>query len=323
LNLISQEGSASLLVKRLAFCLDDRMKIWLSFPAILCLISSPLAAQEYDIQFQRPSKVGDRHVARVKLSVNDDQQFTVNGDPLPTNKKESLEIDLTAQFEELAVDKDGRPTEQKLTIRSCQCTKDGESTPLFKAGDEIKTKEGRPKQFFVNGEAAKGLAAKALTELFPPIDPDSETDDRLFGPGHKVKMGESWPINAELVLANLSKKMGVAISKDALTGSVKLESANAKNGVPCLQLAGNIHINATGLPLPGAPPEVKAKKMEAEFLLGGDFPEDHSLQKMGESMELHFQAAGGGTMEKGTTKTEISFRLQKTQKLSTETLPSP
>lgn len=286
------------------------MKAWISYAAWLFVSSCILHAQEYDVVFHRNAVAGHKAVFQIKFNVDDDQEFKIDGKALPTNVHVKLAADLTVQSEVVAVDKNGYVTEQKLTVKFCQCTKDGATTDLFKPQDEIVIKNETPRQFTVLGKPASPLQKTTLDQVFSNGADDPGADDRVFNPGHKVKVGESWLIHAEEAAAGLSKKLGSTLSKDAVKGNVKLDAANPKNGIPCLQLAGELQLDAGGLPLPGAPPEIKAKKFDTSFTMKGDFPIDPKVEQQSENIKMISTAEGGGTMQNGT---EVTFKLTKTQ----------
>jgi hypothetical protein len=161
------------------------------------------------------------------------------------------------------------------------------------------------------------LQKTTLDQIFSDGTKDPGADDRVFGPGHKVKVGESWTIQSEEAARGLSKKIGSTISREAVKGSVKLENVTPVNGVPCLHLSGDMQIDAGGVPLPGAPPEIKAKKFDTTFTLGGDFPVDPKVGQQAEITKMVSTAEGGGTMQNGT---EVTFKLSKTQTKETKVL---
>ncbi len=294
-------------------------------PTLVCaLLISPAAfAQEYEVVFHRNYKAGDKEMVQLKFSMEDDQQFAVNGTPTPTSKRVKLEMNLSALNECVAADKNGYITEGKMSVKSCECTKDGVFTVLFKNGDEIGIKEGKPMQYTVNGSPALGLQRTVLGELIKSSGDEPGADDLVFGPGRKVKVGETWPINADAGATSLTKKMGAPVSKDALSGTVKLESVDTKNGVPCLRISAQMQLKLGGIPLPGAPPEIKTKTFDTSFTLGVDLPVDPKLHDPGESTEMKLNADGGGKVEKNGQSAEITFQMTRSQKKESTSSPAP
>jgi hypothetical protein len=299
------------------------MKICITCFAWLLAAASTLDAQEYDVVFHRNAKVGDKYLIETQASMDDDQEFVVNGKSLESNKHVKLEVELAVLVENVAVDKNGYPAEQKMSVKKSRCVRDGSPVELFKAGDTIIMKNDKPRQFMVNGKAAEGLQRTTLDQIFPSSGDDPGSDDRIFSPGRKVKIGESWPVNAEAAAVSLSKKLSSPVSKDAVKGTIKLVSANPKNGVSCLQLSGELLISAGGRGLPGAPPEIQVRKFVSTFTLGGDFPVDPQRQPLTEQIKMTSEVEGGGITEKDGAKSDVTFRLARTQKKESTITPAP
>lgn len=293
------------------------MKSCLLLPfAVSCALPLITQAEEYEVLFHRAATAGQKVMQRVRLSVDDQQQFTMNGKPLDAHTV--VKVELVEQREDVRVDENGYATEQKLTVQSCQCIKDGKEVELFKPKDEVVIQNGTARKFTVNGTLATDLQAMVLDQSHSSGAENPGADDRTFSPHRKVKVGDTWPMNSEEAAKGLSQKLGTEVSKDAFNGTVKLESVETKNALPCLHLVAEFVIKAGGLPLPGAPPGLKTSKFETTYHLAGDFPMDLKREDQGEHMSMESVAEGGGTMKNGS---KVTFTIKKSQTKESEILP--
>jgi hypothetical protein len=287
---------------------------------LLILAPSALLAQEYEVVFDHAHKAGAKCSAVCKMEIQTDQWSAVNGQRLPNSQATKTQAEITAEIEDVAVDEDGKPKETNVLIKACHFMKDDVETHVLKAGDKVHitaVKDGKP-QFTVNDQPASPAVASALSFAFPT----KSSDDKVFGPKHKVKIGDSWPIDKEFGEADLAKD-GIPITKGALEGSVKLVSANPVNGVPCLQIQGTTGFKLKDVPLPGAPPGVNAKKFEMQVKLGTDLPQDKTVPRLSESMEMNLESIGGGDLEKNGQTATISFSMTRHQKQEVQYSPLP
>jgi len=298
------------------------MKTLLACAAFLTLSASFCEAQEYDLAFHRMTKAGGKFNATIKFHKEDDRQVGIQGTQQP-DVKVKMDVELSGLSEELAVTPDGNSLDSKLTVATCTCLINDKETPLFKANDVIEIKEETPKQFLINGSPAAGLPLSMLTQMFPPrAGQAADAEDRIYAPGHKVKVGDTWPLNPAYALEDLAKK-GLTLPKDSITGSAKLESANPKFGIPCLQISSEMKMAATNVPLPGAPPEIKGRKFEMTVKTGGDFPVDKNLERLGQSVEMRVETEGSGTIQRSGGGAEVNFHSVIIQKLQAELKPVP
>jgi hypothetical protein len=283
------------------------MNRWLA-SSLLLLTATSLPAQEYDVSFFRPSKVGEKLEMEIQMSKEDSQQWNVDGQPLvAANKKSHAQVEFKASSECLAVDNEANATETKFTVRSCAFTLDGKAAPLFNPKDVIVMKE-HPRTATVNGEPARPQQLEALAAVFTPLPDQPVRDDQFFAPGHKVKVGDTWPGNAEAIAADMTKK-GMKVPKEAVQCNVKLQSAQPKDGIPCLQVAVEMKVNASGSPLPNAPPGIDCKQFVYGIKASADLPVDLKSHRPSDHFEVSMDAEGGGAMKGQDKDRQVTFHL--------------
>lgn len=246
------------------------------------------------------------------MESTNEQSLTVNGKRLPEkDKKSSLISELAVEIEDLAVDAEGMATESSVLVKSCHVVKDGQETNVLKAGDKgrlVKGKDGKVVVTLNDQPATQDMSTALGFVLTAKND-----DDRVYGPNHKVKVGETWPMDTEYGVADLNKE-GLPATKGSLKGNMKLVSAHEMHGVPCLQLAGTTDIDMAGVPIPTGPPGMKAKRFEIHVKITCDLPVDKNLHRMGETIENNMVSEGEGSVEKNGQTITFSFVMEGHQK---------
>jgi len=197
----------------------------------LCRAGSGLAkpatqpAREYRIRIHRPEKAGQVYKVTLRGETKYDRE-----------RKRAFDFNGTRKV--LATDANGLPVKSELTCGSCVAEADTGRTELLVADTVVivAKKDGKvdvqPKDPNGNLDCqAKGPLATATYMLpLPAFDMDA-----WFGTDKPRKVGESWPIHAEVIRAAIEKS-GDSTDNQNITGRTTLLGLTKVGGIACLDL---------------------------------------------------------------------------------------
>jgi len=208
---------------------------------LLCvvLVSAIARGQGYKVRISQPEKVGNKFSISSTATEKMSSSVALPGVP-PQEMAYTLDLDGTVEV--LAVnDKTAQPT--KLSCTVAKCTRDGEK--VYDAGAIITADStgGHP-VITVNGNEADAHTTEQLTSILQTHKPgDSEADDKMFGTDQPQKVGNSWPVNSEAVAKAFSEQGdGLPISKDDVSGTVKLVSVQKVEGKEYLEVVADLDV---------------------------------------------------------------------------------
>jgi hypothetical protein len=148
----------------------------------------------------------------------------------------------------------------------------------------------------MGGATLESDAAAALRMMFFAYAEPDLSDDDIYGSKTPRKIGESWPMNAD-VLRKGWTGMGWKIDAGAMTGQTKLESAETVRDTPMLHVSSTTDLkNATP---PGIPPEIRVVSSEFHTRLEASVPVDTMgemyIKDMSQDAVLHLQDTATGS----------------------------
>ncbi|MBI5482626.1 MAG: hypothetical protein HY906_27475 [Deltaproteobacteria bacterium] len=237
----------------------------------------------YAIRLSRPQKVGDRFAVAVKGRQHKKERVTM-ASRVVTDTDTTIDVDVEALAEVLAVDAKAQGTRMAYTIERCQKTANAQTTELLARGRVVvvEHREGKAR-YTVDGERPPKDLEDALGIVISAHEPNSATDDEIFGTKERKRVGDEWAINAEAAARDFTSR-GVKIEPSSITGATKLVAAKRHEGQKVLELSGKIRIGNLALPLPAG---AVVDKSYVEALFWGLFPEDpKSTRRVAESMLL-------------------------------------
>jgi hypothetical protein len=237
----------------------------------------------YAIRLSRPRKVGDRFAVAVKGRQHKKERVTM-GARVVTDTDTTVDVEVMALAEVLAVDAKAQATRVAYSIERCQKTANAQTTELLARGRVVvvEHRDGRAR-YTVDGEKPPKELEEALGIVISAHEPNSATDDEIFGTRDRKRVGDEWGINNEAAARDFTSR-GVKIEPTAITGGTKLVAAKTHEGVKVLELGGKLRINDLALPLPAG---AQVEKSHVEALFWGLFPVDvKSTRRVAESMLL-------------------------------------
>jgi len=259
------------------------------FALLLLTFVASAFAQEYAIKLSRPSRVGSKRHVTGRATEREEQSLVVSG---RTNHTENAyDLDFAAEAEVLEVDSKGLVKKALFTLEKCLKTSKQGREPLFPNGTVIVASSQENKTVFStkDGQPIPPAESKVLGAVIS-VHNDGPDDDEIFGTAARQKIGGSWPVNADVALRDLEKKMpGMTLS--AGKGSTRLVGTTKLDGIDSLELSAELRMQASPANLP---PEMKILQNELTAQFAGSFPVDTSRQPLTENMEMTVKLAMSG-----------------------------
>ena len=228
---------------------------WIAAVAIPLSALAAAPEKDYEIKLHRPLKVGQQFKESAVGRCTKRQINQEPGTP-PVIKKEEFTVELESEDKVLEVDKNGVPCRVALTVDKCDRLRGDERKPLLPKGAVLMASAGNvgSVSFEVEGKPVAPEVEDALQRVFQ-LNRDLPTNDEVFGTARRRKVGDSWPINAE-VFAKAITKQGLTVGPENVAGSARLVRTCRVDGADCLEAEVWTRID---LPRPEAPQEGPAK----------------------------------------------------------------
>jgi hypothetical protein len=232
------------------------------------------AADDYEIRFFRPERVGDRY----RLVASGSQEFrmdTFANDVKEESHEEKFDASLDAIAEVLKIDEDGQATEISYKVDRCVRVENGQAIELApKDAILLAKREGDETTFSLREGELNPAAQESLSLIIPLGKGAAEEDDKIFGTTERRRVGDVWPVNAAAVVRALKEEDGVEVPASAVSGEVKVVGAKTVSNQQCLEIAARFSIEGA---LPGMgqlPPGMTLKRAVVNAEAVGSFPID-------------------------------------------------
>ncbi len=224
---------------------------------------SLLLAQDYEIRLHRPETIGEKyHLSASGRSAR--TQVVKSGDKILKNDAAKFSVECDCVVTILGVDDKGKPSKLSLQIEKLTRTddagakellgKDSLVTVSMKEGDEVSEMAGHRLSLPVQ---------EAITVILP-LDPYGPTEDDLFGASGRMKPGDHWDVNTDMMVKDLLRR-GAMADKEDVSGTVSFEKVVNVGKTECLQISGAV--GCTKYVPPSVPKDVRVEKgfLKIEF----------------------------------------------------------
>ena len=286
--------------------------------ALAAAVSTLSADEDYAIRLSRAQSVGDRYRLDAKGKTRERQRVTVGGQKTENNETE-VSVHLVAAATVLAVDTKLQATRTEYRIESCRKSSSGKTEEVLPAGSKViaESKAGET-VFTIDGQPAAKETAEALKAVISGHDPDSPTDDEIFGTTDRKRIGDTWSIDSATAARALSKRE-VSVSPKDLQGTVRLEGVRTINGDNALEVSS--HIRADRIEV--ARPEglrLEKSTMEGDFA-GLVSVDTQSRSHLPDKVQLHVNIVMTGQKPKTGEKFAVEGDMEMTQENSYSPIP--
>jgi hypothetical protein len=286
-----------------------RRAIQICFVLMVCVTAATAAPPadaeaSHEIKLNRPMKVGQKFDLKAECMIVQKSGGTIMGSAVGAETTRYI-VRLDSELEIVDVDKHGRATETEQVIRSCVISKNGQVIRDEKAGTRLRAwRRGEDKGIEVDGVAVADETAGVL-EMVCCLEHDGATDDELYGSSEPRKVGETWPIEHDAVLADFQRQTSTPIQSKQLSGEMKLLEALERDGEPCLKVFNRMKLDDAILGLGPMPPGATLEEASTDIKIQGVFPRDatKTWRSRSAQIELHLVMVqpGAGTLRSDTS----------------------
>ncbi len=289
-----------------------------------CLVIALLAvtcaaAEDYQIKFHRPPKVGDRYLVTATGATETTTTPIIAGQKQPPDVT-GFTAEVEAVEEVLTVGETGDATKLRLTINKCIIeSKDGHEETI-PAGTVITgTLHGGETLFEIKDGKLSATASEVFALLFD-LDEGESTTDEVFGTKERKKPGDSWPINVDAGARDLIHD-GIEVSPADISGSVSLLDVREYKGQKCLELMARCRVGRLKPAWDDLPAGLEVAEAALIIQFSGLFPEEVPLELVKTSMTLEMTARLEGTPGPEGQKAELLILGKKSARLEFSPLP--
>jgi len=255
---------------------------------------TPVAAagDGYAIKFSREMKVGFRY----KLVSNGkrEQKVQANGKPAPGSG--GLSWAYEAEVTVKGVDAKGRVNAEDHKIVKFEVTAGGaKKSPIEKDKVVVATVKDGKEVFMIDGKEASKEAADLMGEVADLQTDDGANEDELFGTKDKKKVGDSWDVNAALLVKDFGSKLkdaSLPLKVENTSGKVTLVSASEMGGEKGLNFKVEMKMKNVA---PKMGP-IKATKGNIDVSMEGWLsvdPTSMKTMKLTRKMVMHVEGSAG------------------------------
>ncbi|MFZ2654951.1 MAG: hypothetical protein WAX69_08530 [Victivallales bacterium] len=264
------------------------MRLLMAF-AMVFSFSLNLLAQEYEIKFHRPVKVGDK-CRDISTGSSSQQSTVISGGQVIKSAVVQTTIELDAEITILEIDNEGHSVKESMLVNQCTIRSEAKENPVVEKGTVITAmvKEGKV-VFEIDGKAVDESLSAALS-LVESLYTGGASDDEIFGASGKRKIGESWRLKTEKIPADMARH-GIKVEEKNIDGSVKLEKLEKSGDVECLLITAEMTLKDIVPTLP-AGLTVESSAMMNSF--SDLFPLDTSMPTLDQALEFKMQMTMNG-----------------------------
>jgi hypothetical protein len=291
----------------------------------LCLFAGIAVADEtFDIRMARPVKAGARFKLNARVAFQSEATSQLAGFPVE-EEKVNVAWKLSGEMTVVNVTSKGMAKELLLKLDEAESFQDGERAKLFSAGDVITMKYQEEKdEIRINGEEPDEHRAELIDALLNVSSDEEATDDEVFGPKGKVKVGDEWTANRDALVTEMKRQNLDGLKPEDFKATARIAEKIDVLGQPGLRVVCGMKFDSPNAILPNVGEGMKTKRVRGEVQSEMDLPIDtgslsfHARWKV----DFQFDASGKVRDEEGQeVGTKVSVRRRAAIDATEEPLP--
>lgn len=248
----------------------------LSCAARQATMTTPAAADTFEVRLHRPATVGRRGRVTVDGEKHQSTRIHANGRDLP-DRREDLQVHFRAVERVVSLGPTGDWLEAQFTVERLE-TEDAQGPhALLRPGQTVTVVRGahsREARVTVDGQSVEAPVREALGVVLL-MGTGSVTDDEIFGTSQRQAPGASWPVNSEVAQRDLARSADVTAT---ITGQTRLHGRASVQGTDCLDLSAEMNGRVTALG--NLPPSSVVRVGTFHATMRGMFPLDATARSL-------------------------------------------
>ncbi len=254
-----------------------------AFVALLLTAAAagPLTAQTYIIHLTRHVAPGQTYAFSATGS---SRQLASAGER--TIKADDFQVNFEGRAKVVEVDRTGEPYKLAFTVAKFTRTKDDTTVDLLQPGTVIIADGSKSEKLSLQDGIMDTSTQQAFRVVYSAHQPNTISDDEIFGTKQARSVGESWPANAVLAADSVQKEAGITIPPDQLSATTRFVAVNKIGGVDCAQVER--HVNADNFSGKDPRSGISFTRGSLKAEIRGCYPLSPSAQSYKETQELQF-----------------------------------
>jgi len=187
----------------------------------------------------------------------------------------------------------GRERKSRFTVDRASVVSGGTTKELLPKGTVLVAERGAGGTTFQVDDAPAAADVGRLLKMLINLESDEGiNDDAVFGTKQRRKVGETWPVNAEAMAADMAEKAHLKLDPKNVTGATKLAAIVQVDGRAAMQIATEFSIKDVA---PNLPPGMVLDSSEFKATFGGVFPVDTAKRARNGKMTMAIRTSCSGT----------------------------
>lgn len=252
------------------------------------------AATTYQVKLRRPRQVGYQENINY-VAMEKQTKITRVGGQIVEQGTTSKRVELQGHLTVMQVNQFGQVMGSQIMIQKCVAQTDTGVKTLATPGQVLYVARGEPPVVTLNQAPVSENDIELLDLVLSMDPPGPATEDQALGSPNPQIVGASWPVDAQLTAASLSRD-NMVLDPNQLQGTTTLLGVERPGGRECLDVQVNMEIR--GVQMPTLPPNATLNSGVMEFNMRALFPTDLVTPPMRDeaAMRARFQltvATGG------------------------------
>lgn len=224
----------------------------------------------YQIKLRRPRQVGYQENINY-VAMEKQTKITRVGGQVVEQGTKARRVELQGHLTVMQVNQFGQVMGSQIMVQKCVAQTDTGTKQLAMPGQVLYIARGEPPVVTLN-QAPLGEDDLELLDLVLSMDPPGPaTEDQALGSPNPQTVGASWPVDAQLTAASLSRG-NMVLDPNQLQGTTTLMGVEHPGGRECLDVQVNMEIR--GVQMPSLPPNATLNSGVMEFTMRALFPTD-------------------------------------------------
>jgi hypothetical protein len=197
--------------------------------------------QAVSLSLSRPARRGDVYTLSVDSDIHQEGRMSADGIN-EMGGAQDLSFAFAGRVRVMDVTAAGEPSVLVIKVESARLLKkEGAADPMKVEGAELGVSFPQGKSHFVrrDGQDIGKEEAAILGQIFQP--PTGIDEDKLLSPGRPVAVGESWPLDKGMLMAEFKGGLpeGVSLTVDSVDGRATFLGIEPWNGAPCQRISAD------------------------------------------------------------------------------------